>query len=261
MFESFKAVSLSSVVPFSGAVLAAAALAVVLQSQVTAEAERVRVHTESMARQALAAAGHGWARLEINNDVGRVVGQAPDAHSRVMALRLARQVMAPAMAWPGVFTTLKDATHLAAPMAQLAPQLPSLMPQLKPALSLIERCRAQVDEALGGQPILFERGSSRLTGDSLRRLRAVAGIARDCPTARLAVQGHTDATGLPSLNMRLSQQRAEAVVAALVQAGVPAQRLQSQGLGASRPLALGSDPATRALNRRIEFHWTADTSA
>jgi len=260
MFESFKAASYPSLLPVMGAVLGAATLAVVLHGQVSAEAARVRMHTEDMARHALASAGHAWARFEIHDEVGRLVGQAPDPSSRDAAWRIARQAMAPAMAWPGVFNILQDATHLAAPMAQVAPRvplMPSLRPQLKPALSLAEQCRTRVDEALGGERILFELGSSRLTAGSRRRLAAVADVARECPAARLAVHGHTDASGQPALNQRLSQLRAEAVVAALVQAGVPAERLAPQGLGASRPLAQGNDPATRALNRRIEFHWLA----
>lgn len=258
MFKSFKATASPVLLSGLSVLCGAIALIAVLHGQVSAEAERVRLHTEDMARHALMSAGHGWARFEIHDDVGRLVGQAPDARSRQAAMRLARHVLAPAMSWPGVFNTLQDATQLATPVvARLAP----VRPQLKPALSLTARCHDRMADALGAQAIRFERGSSHLTTESRRRLTAVAAVALACPSARLAVQGHTDATGQPALNQRLSQQRAEAVVAALVQSGVPAERLVPQGLGASRPLAQGNDPQTRAMNRRIEFHWAMPKAA
>lgn len=226
-------------------------LATVLFVQAAQEADRVRASTESMAQQALALAGHRWAHVRIDDEEGRLLGEAPDAASQAAALRLARRVLAPAMAYPGVFRTLTDGSHVA--LAALR-----LKPQIAPLVDIAARCTERVDAVLGGRRILFETGSSRLTGESRRLLGAIAEVAQDCPAARLAVQGHTDATGLPSLNLRLSQARAEAVVTALVEAGVPATRLVPQGLGASRPLALGDDAAARAQNRRIEFHWTQD---
>jgi len=216
--------------------------------QAPQQAQRLRVETEQSTLQALAEAGHGWAHLEIQDAVGRIVGEAPDAASRHAAMATARAHLAPAMAWPGVFWRLQDATRVAVPLARGLPRV-SLTAQA-------EQCHVLVDQALAGRRVLFERGSAQLTADSRRLLVAVAAVASQCPIGSLAVQGHTDATGQPLLNQRLSQQRAEAVVAALVQAGVPAARLQPQGLGASRPLALGSDAATQAQNRRIEFHWT-----
>lgn len=234
--------------------LGAATLAAVLFLQASNEAQRVRQHTETLAREALAIAGHRWARFEIDDDEGRLLGEAPDPRDRDAALRAVRRVVAPAMAWPAVFRTLKDGTRPANPVER---------GMLRPALhhDAAARCRERVDAALGGRRILFEFGSSHLTAESRRLLGVVAGIVQDCSAARLAVQGHTDAIGQPALNLRLSQQRAQAVVTALVEAGVPAERLQPLGLGASRPLALGRDAAAQAQNRRIEFHWTAEGSA
>lgn len=232
-------------------VLGAATLAAVLFVQASHEADRVRAHTESLAQEALSLAGHRWARFHIDDDEGRLLGEAPDAASREAALRLARRVLAPAMAYPGVFRTLTDHSHVT--LAALR-----LKPPMVPLVDIAARCTERVDAVLGGRRILFETGSSRLTSQSRQLLGAIARVAQDCPAAHLAVQGHTDATGLPALNQRLSQARAEAVVSALVQAGVPAAKLTPEGLGASRPLAQGDDAAARAQNRRIEFHWTHD---
>ena len=74
--------------------------------------------------------------------------------------------------------------------------------------------------------VLFERGSARLTaGGADRAAEAAAALAVLNP-GRIRVTGHSDTTGSPDANMRLSQARAEAVAASLVAAGLPAERIE-----------------------------------
>ncbi len=70
---------------------------------------------------------------------------------------------------------------------------------------------------------------------------------------RVSVQGHTDSVGTEAGNMRLSQKRAEAVRAYLVQKGVAADRLEAVGYGPTKPIATNKTAKGRALNRRTEF--------
>ena len=70
---------------------------------------------------------------------------------------------------------------------------------------------------------------------------------------KVSVEGHTDDTGKYEHNMKLSQQRAESVVAALVKRGVAPERLNAIGFGPDRPLDPAKTKAARALNRRVEF--------
>lgn len=235
--------------------LGASTLAAVLFVQASREADALRGHTEALAQAALVRAGHAWARFHIDDDEGRLIGEAPDPAQRQAALQTLRTAMAPAMAYPGVFRKLADASHLAPPR-----RLPSLRPVLAPLVDIAARCTERVASTLGGRRILFETGSSRLTAESRRLLEGVARVALDCPAARLSVLGHTDATGQPDLNQRLSQARAEAVATVLVQAGVAPARVAALGMGASRPLAIGDDAAARAQNRRIEFVWTSEAA-
>ena len=73
------------------------------------------------------------------------------------------------------------------------------------------------------------------------------------PGLRLSVDGHTDGTGTFARNQVLSEARARAVVAAMTQRGVPADRLGSQGFGQSRPIADNTTEEGRARNRRVEL--------
>lgn len=74
-----------------------------------------------------------------------------------------------------------------------------------------------------------------------------------CPGARITIAGHTDDRGRPEVNLLLSQQRAEAVAARLIAAGVADARITAVGYGADRPVADNATAEGRAQNRRIEF--------
>jgi OOP family OmpA-OmpF porin len=73
------------------------------------------------------------------------------------------------------------------------------------------------------------------------------------PASNLIVEGHTDSQGDAAANLELSQRRAEAVVAYLVEGGIEADRLTAIGYGEERPIADNVSEVGRAQNRRIEF--------
>ncbi|MEO1426197.1 MAG: OmpA family protein, partial [Pseudomonadota bacterium] len=70
---------------------------------------------------------------------------------------------------------------------------------------------------------------------------------------QIAIAGHTDSVGSASLNQRLSEARAKAVSAWLVEYGVDPAQLSARGFGETRPLADNETPLGRAKNRRIDF--------
>jgi outer membrane protein OmpA-like peptidoglycan-associated protein len=72
------------------------------------------------------------------------------------------------------------------------------------------------------------------------------------------VQGFTDSTGSDELNMKLSQQRAEAVRNVMMEIGVSADRIQAQGLGEGRPVASNKTASGRQQNRRVEVLFSDD---
>jgi outer membrane protein OmpA-like peptidoglycan-associated protein len=107
------------------------------------------------------------------------------------------------------------------------------------------------------RPVFFANNSDRLLPRSSAILQAVADALRLAPQIRrVRVEGHTDNTGPQAHNMDLSQRRAQSVVAWLTEHGVEGGRLEAQGLGPTRPLRPNITLASRAMNRRVEFHIT-----
>jgi outer membrane protein OmpA-like peptidoglycan-associated protein len=98
----------------------------------------------------------------------------------------------------------------------------------------------------------FELGSASLLGmgDVLERIGL---LLADFPNAVIEIAGHTDSTGSTELNQALSQQRAEAVRAALIAEGVDPHRLRAVGYGESRPIDDNETEEGRARNRRVEL--------
>ncbi len=101
--------------------------------------------------------------------------------------------------------------------------------------------------------VTFEVGSDVLTAGALRVLDRVARSLLGSPDLQVRVSGHTDSTGSRALNMRLSQERAEAVRRYLIGQGVAADRLVAVGYGPDRPVADNGTAAGRAMNRRVEL--------
>ena len=113
---------------------------------------------------------------------------------------------------------------------------------------------AQLTEALNLNIVNFASGSAALPAESRGVLDRSAQAIRGAPDGTvLQVGGHTDNTGDPAANQRLSQQRAEAVRDYLVARGVPAASLTARGFGSADPVADNATEAGRFRNRRIEF--------
>jgi outer membrane protein OmpA-like peptidoglycan-associated protein len=109
-------------------------------------------------------------------------------------------------------------------------------------------------------PIRFAFDSAQVLPESIPALEAVAlGIKILGPTARISIEGHTDAAGSDTYNLTLSQKRALAVKTYLVlQHGIPAENLRTVGLGESA-LINPRNPLA-AENRRVQFRAQSDHS-
>lgn len=135
-----------------------------------------------------------------------------------------------------------------------APEAPATAEQ-------VASCQTQVDTTIKGQTIQFDTSTATIKAESQPLIDAMAGVLTPCAGTNIEVAGHTDLTGDAAANMTLSEERANAVVAALVAKGVPTARLQPKGYGETQPVRRGTSPAVHAANRRIEFKVNAVGSA
>ena len=71
----------------------------------------------------------------------------------------------------------------------------------------------------------------------------------------ILVTGYTDNTGNDSINIPLSQARAQSVANYLAGQGIPSNRINAQGYGAENPLASNATAAGREQNRRVEINY------
>lgn len=102
--------------------------------------------------------------------------------------------------------------------------------------------------------IYFKGASARIDPASYPVLAEVAAVMLDHPhLSRVEIGGHSDSSGPAATNKRISQRRAEAVRAWLVEAGVEPERLVAVGYGEEMPIALNRTRRGRAANRRVEF--------
>lgn len=104
--------------------------------------------------------------------------------------------------------------------------------------------------------LTFETGKAKLKPESQEQLKNIAEILKAYPKVTLKLGGYTDNTGDPKANLRLSQQRADAVMADLVKLGVHAGRLKAEGYGQEYPVADNTTEEGRAKNRRIDLRVT-----
>ena len=100
----------------------------------------------------------------------------------------------------------------------------------------------------------FQSGSARIAKESVPYLETVADLLNQAPNLSLVIEGHTDASGSPEKNQKLSAERAQAVKVYLAEKlGIDVQRIQAVGKGSSEPLA-GKDPRFPG-NRRVQFRF------
>ena len=102
-------------------------------------------------------------------------------------------------------------------------------------------------------PIEFEYGKAVIKEGSFPILDEVLELMKSRMSVRMGVYGHTDNRGAVELNTRLSKDRAAACKNYLINHGINATRLESQGFGPTKPIADNGTDEGRARNRRVEF--------
>ncbi len=107
--------------------------------------------------------------------------------------------------------------------------------------------------------VYFASGKADIKPESFELLDDVAKIILDHPkVAKVRIEGHTDVQGGEASNLKLSEDRAAAVLEYMVAAGVERERLVSQGFGETKPIAPGDSAEANEKNRRVEFYIVND---
>jgi outer membrane protein OmpA-like peptidoglycan-associated protein len=101
--------------------------------------------------------------------------------------------------------------------------------------------------------VLFATGKAEVTAGAQRSIDKLADFLRKYPTRNVLIEGHTDSTGGTEANLKLSEQRADAIRDLLVARGVSADRIVTRGYGMQYPLVANDTDAGRQQNRRVEI--------
>jgi outer membrane protein OmpA-like peptidoglycan-associated protein len=201
----------------------------------------------------------------VRDGVLTLSGAAPNPKAAGLALATVRAATTAQYGFPGIYHTFTTAFSTNAPAAPTPPATPaaaapsvtaeslSYGPAPSTALNSAAQCQQEFQIAIASRQIQFASGSAFLPKSAGPLLAAITNVARRCQAFKIAIGGHTDATGDALWNQTLSEQRAASVLNYLAAHGVPRSQLSAVGYGASKPLSNERTFAAHRQNRRITF--------
>lgn len=101
--------------------------------------------------------------------------------------------------------------------------------------------------------LIFSQGKAEIDPKSFNELDGIALMMKDNANMVIQLEGHTDNVGSSEANLKLSQNRVDAVKKYLVAKGVSKSRIKTKAFGGSKPIKNEQTPEARALNRRVEM--------
>ena len=111
---------------------------------------------------------------------------------------------------------------------------------------------------LGENAVRFDFNKSTLTPQAKTNLDKLVKVFTEYPDTNIVIYGYTDSSGADDYNLKLSQQRSDAVKSYLSKKGIAAARFTTTGLGEADPIESNETDAGRSKNRRVEFAITAN---
>ena len=120
-----------------------------------------------------------------------------------------------------------------------------------------QECVDRINKILSVTKIAFEPSSSEISA-SETTLDRIGEVVALCDRVRMEIGAHSDSQGRESMNLELSQARAQSVLQALVDRRIRTRALSAKGYGESVPIADNKTEEGREANRRIEFKLLTD---
>lgn len=145
--------------------------------------------------------------------------------------------------------------------ADLLPKLAAISPVPAPAAKPV--MTPKVENITLREDALFDHGKADLRASGKAELDALAARMSDknITLENVAITGHASAPGTKNFNQHLSERRAEAVKAYLVQKGIDPARIFTQGMGEAQPIASNETKEGQAQNRRVEVEIRAERTS
>jgi outer membrane protein OmpA-like peptidoglycan-associated protein len=217
------------------------------------EVERIQKEKEAAAAAAAAKAkaeADAQAAAEAKRQAELVA--AREAQQKSAAEAAAAKAAAQAAAEKAALEAKEQAAKEEAARAQAATQAlrAQLLQQLNDVLQTTDTPRGLV---VNMADVLFQTGKYDLSTDAQLKLAKLSGIIQAHPGLNLTIEGYTDTTGSADFNLKLSQQRADAVRQFLISQGLSPDIITSKGLGEANPIADNGTAAGRKQNRRVEI--------
>jgi OOP family OmpA-OmpF porin len=224
-----------------------------------AGARQIEAKIQAIAAEQLERGGFGWANVRADGRSVLVSGEAPNRGELDAALAALRSAGAGAIDHVDSRGALVAAALKSAPTE---PESGSLANSGKTQIGVetdkaqtddrAATCQAAVNKALNGRRLTFQHNSAWLGARGRALLDEFAREISDCDDQTITIEGHTDASGTPEVNLNISERRAGAVKDYLDKLGLTA-KFEIKGYGETRPIASNRSEAGRTANRRIDF--------
>src|SRR3984957_18821439 len=210
--------------------------------QARSQAEQAKAEAERMKEEAMKAAADA--------------AQAKEDAERARQSAVAEQQAALAQKQAAEADAEKARQAAARAEAEKADVRAQLLAQLNSILQTNDSARGLI---VNMSDVLFDTGSFTLKPGAREKLAKVSGILLAHPGLTMQIEGHTDSVGSDGFNVKLSEQRADAVKDFLGEQGVSPSSITAQGFGKAEPVATNDTPEGRQRNRRVEIVVNGDS--